>query len=161
MALVDYFLKLDGVQGEATGKGHEKEIDIISFSWGATQGGTNALGSGAGAGKVSFHDMTIQKKTDKASTTLFLNCSSGAHIKEGTLTCRKAGGGQQEYLKIKLSDILVSSYHQGGANSEVIPTESLTLNFSKVQITYSPQKADGTLDSAVNSGWDVKSNQKV
>jgi type VI secretion system secreted protein Hcp len=162
MALVDYFLKLDGIQGEATGKGHEKEIDIESFSWGATNTALSHIGGGGGQGKVNVHDLSVTKKTDKASTSLFLNCCNGAHIKEGTLTARKAGGDQQEYFKIKLSDILVSSYQVSGHNSaDVIPQESITLNFAKVQITYSPQKADGTLDSAVNSGWDLKSNVKV
>lgn len=162
MALVDYFLKLDGIQGEATGKGHEKEIDIESFSWGATNAALSHIGGGAGQGKVSLHDLTVTKKTDKASTSLMLDCCNGAHIKEGTLTARKAGGDQQEYLKIKLTDILVSSYQVSGHNStDVIPVEQVSLNFAKVQITYAPQKPDGTLDSPVSSGWDVKANVKA
>ena len=162
MAAVDYFLKLDGIEGEATGKGHEKEIDLASFSWGAANAGTHGAGGGGGAGKVSIQDLHVVKHTDKASTKLFLFCASGKHVATGLLTVRKAGGDQQEYLKIKLTDILVSSYHVGGTNSgEVIPTEQVSLNFAKIQVDYSPQKADGTLDAALSAGWDVKANVKV
>lgn len=161
MALVDFFLKLDGVEGEATGKGHEKEIDISSFSWGASNAGTSGIGGGGGAGKVSMQDLHVTKKTDKASPKLMLFCANGTHVKTGLLTVRKAGGDQQEYLKIKLADIFVSSYQQGGTGSETIPSEQVSFNFAKIQMDYSPQKADGTLDSAVSSGWDVKANTKV
>jgi type VI secretion system secreted protein Hcp len=158
---VDYFLKIDGAPGEAAGKGHEKEIDVFSWSFGASQPAISAHGGGGGAGKVNMHDITVTKKVDKASTTLFLNCCNGTHIKEATITSRKAGGDQQDFMKVKLNDILISSYNVGGSQGDDAPTESITLNFAKIQVTYSPQKADGTLDSAVNSGWDVKASQKI
>jgi type VI secretion system secreted protein Hcp len=158
---VDYFLKLDGIPGEATGSGHEKEIDIYSWSFGATNAAQSAIGGGGGVGKVNMHDITVSKKSDKSSTTLFLDCCNGTHIKEGTITCRKAGGDQQDFMKVKLTDILISSYQAGGSQGDDTPTESVTLNFAKVQVTYSPQKPDGTLDSALNSGWDVKASKKI
>src|SRR5689334_1233144 len=130
---VDYFLKLDGVQGEATGKGHEKEIDIFSWSFGATQPAHSAHAGGGGVGKVTVHDLTVSKRADKASTALFLNCCNGAHIKEGTITSRKAGGDQQDFMKIKLTDILISSYQAGGSHGDDTPMESITLNFAKIQ----------------------------
>lgn len=158
---VDYFLKLDGAAGESSASGHEKEIEVFSWSFGATQSGSSAQAGGAGVGKVNVHDITVTKKVDKASTTLFLDCCNGIHIKEGTITCRKAGGDQQEFMKVKLTDILVSSYQVGGAHGDDSPTESITLNFAKIQVTYSPQKPDGTLDSAMNSGWDLKAVKKI
>ena len=161
MALVDYFLKLDGIEGESTGKGHEKEIDLESFSWGATNSGTHGHGGGGGAGKVSMQDLHIVKRTDKSSHKLFLFNANGTHVKEAILTARKAGGDQQEYLKIKLQDLLISSYQLGGQTSaDVIPTEQVSFNFAKIQFNYSPQKSDGTLDSALSAGWDVKANAK-
>jgi type VI secretion system secreted protein Hcp len=124
---VDYFLKLDGVQGESLGKGHEKEIDVFSWSFGASQPAMSALGGGGGVGKVSVHDITVTKQVDKSSTTLFLNCCNGAHIKEATITSRKAGGDQQDFMKVKLTDILISSYNLGGSHGDTTPTESITL----------------------------------
>src|SRR3954463_7879854 len=98
MAAVDYFLKIDGIQGESTDSKHKNEIDIESWSWGQTNAGSHAYGGGGGAGKVSMHDFSFTMRTNKASQKLFLACASGQHIKEALLTCRKAGKEQQEYL---------------------------------------------------------------
>jgi len=157
---VDYFLKIDGVDSESTDSKHKNEIDVESFSWGATQtGASSARGAGAGAGKVSMQDFHFVMKVNKASPILMLSCATGKHIKAATLTCRKAGGDQQEYMKVVMSDLLVSSYQTGGAGE--IPTDQISLNFGKIEFEYKPQKADGTLDSPVKTGWDLKTNQKV
>jgi type VI secretion system secreted protein Hcp len=101
-------------------------------------------------------------KMNKATPKLMLACASGEHIKKAELVCRKAGKEQQEYLKIVLSDVLVSSYQTGGsAGSSVVPMDQISLNFAKIEFEYKPQKADGTLDAAAKSGWDLKANKKV
>ena len=114
MALFDAFLKLDGIKGESADAKHKGEIDIESFSWGLTQTAVSATGGGGGAGKVHISDIAVTKKTDASSPLLMLNCANGAHIKEATFVVRKAGGEQLEYLKIKLTDVLVSSYKSHG-----------------------------------------------
>jgi type VI secretion system secreted protein Hcp len=101
-------------------------------------------------------------KMNKATPKLMLACASGEHIKKAELVCRKAGKEQQEYLKIVLSDVLVSSYQTGGsAGSSVVPMDQISLNFAKIEFEYKPQKADGTLDAAAKAGWDLKANKKV
>jgi type VI secretion system secreted protein Hcp len=162
MAVVDYFLKIEGVQGESADDKHKNEIDVESWSWGETNAGSSSAGGGGGAGKVSMQDFNFVMKMNKATPKLMLACASGEHIKKAELVCRKAGKEQQEYLKIVLSDVLVSSYQTGGsAGSSVVPMEQISLNFSKIEFEYKPQKADGTLDAAVKSGWDLKANKKV
>lgn len=162
MAAVDYFLKIDGIEGESQDSKHKNEIEIHSWSFGATQGGTSASGGGGGAGKVSLQDFHFVMRVNKSTPKLFLACASGEHIKNAVLTCRKAGKDQQEYLKWTFSDFLVSSYQTGGsASSDVVPMDQISLNFSKIQTQYQEQKADGTLGGAVQSGWDSKLNQKV
>jgi type VI secretion system secreted protein Hcp len=115
MALFDAFLKLDGIKGESADAKHKGEIDIESFSWGMSQTGVSATGGGGGAGKVRLIDFCFTAKTNASSPLLFLNCANGAHIKEANFVVRKAGGEQLEYLKIKLTDVLVSSYKPHGA----------------------------------------------
>jgi type VI secretion system secreted protein Hcp len=153
---VDYFLKIDGIPGESTDSKHGKEIDVESWSWSESNGGGSGMGSGHGAGKVTMNDFSFSMRTNKASPKLMLNCANGAHIKDALLTCRKAGKEQQEYLKIKFSDLLVSSYQTGGSRGDVVPMDSITLSFTKVEFTYSPQKPDGTLDSPVVHNYDIK-----
>jgi type VI secretion system secreted protein Hcp len=160
MAVVDYFLKLDGIRGESTDSKHKDEIEIDSFSWGATQTGTFAFGGGAGAGKVSFQDFHFTTRVNRSSPTLMLKCAAGEHIKQAVLTARRSDseGGGEDFLKVALADVLVSSYQDGGAatrggqdtpgNSEVIsnalalaaspadlPIDSVALRYAKVTVT--------------------------
>lgn len=162
MAHVDYFLKLDGIDGESTDQKHKNEIDLESWSWGASQSGSSAGGGGGGAGKVHMQDFHFVMKVNKASPKLLLACASGQHIKKATLTCRKAGTTQQEFMKVVMSDLLVSSYQTGGSgHGDVVPTDQISLNFAKIEVEYKEQKADGSLGGAVTAGWDLKQNIKV
>src|SRR5262249_9719657 len=162
MAAVDYFLKIDGVEGESQDHKHKGEIDLQSWSWGEQQTGTHAAGGGGGAGKVAMQDFHFTMKVNKASPKLMLACANGQHIPKAVLTCRKAGKEQQEYMKVTMTDLLVSSYQAGGSSSsEVLPVDQISLNFAKLEIEYKEQQKDGTLGAAVKSGYDLKANKAV
>lgn len=162
MAMVDFFLKIEGIDGESQDAKHKGEIDLQSWSWGETQGGTHSAGGGGGAGKVQMHDLSITKKIDKSSPKLMLACANGEHIKKAVLVARKAGKEQQEYFKITLSDLLVTSFQTSGHGSgDVLPVDQVTLNFSKIEVSYKEQKPDGTLGGEVKAGYDVKANKAV
>ena len=159
---VDYFLKIDGVDGESSDSKHKGEIDVYSWSWGATQSGTHASGGGGGAGKVSMQDFHFVMTVNKASPKLMLACANGQHFPKALLTCRKAGKDQQEYLKVTLSDLLVSSYQTGGSQTgSILPTDQISLNFAKIEVEYKEQKPDGSLGGTVKTGYDVKQNKAV
>jgi type VI secretion system secreted protein Hcp len=159
-ARVDYFLKVDGIDGESTSDRHKNEIEIESFSWGATQSGSGATGGGGGAGKVSFSDISFTVKTGKASPKLMLACATGEHIKEVVLTGEVSGKKGQKFLEIKMEDVIISSFQQGGSAGGY-PTESVSMNFSKIVFTYYPMNPDGSLGTPVSGGWDIKENAKV
>lgn len=162
MAQADYFLKVDGIPGESTDSKHKSEIEVESWSWGETQSGTHSSGSGGGAGKVAMQDFHFVTKYNKSSPKIMQACASGEHIKSAVLTCRKAGGEQEEYLKVTLSDLLVSSYQTGGSSGgEIVPTDQFSLNFSKVEFEYREQTAKGTVSGPIKAGWNVKENKKV
>ena len=154
---VDYFLKIDNIPGESMDKTHKGEIEIESWSWGATQTGTASRGGGLGAGKVEMSDFSLVKNVDKASPSLMLACAQGDHIKSASLVCRKAGKEQQEYLKITFSDLMVSSFHTDGSSGSPLPSEQVSLNFSKVEYEYKEQKADGSLGGAIKKFYDLTS----
>jgi type VI secretion system secreted protein Hcp len=161
LAANDYFLKLDGITGESNDSKHKGEIDVLSFSFGETQSGTMGVGGGAGAGKVQMSDFSFTARTSKASPQLFLHCAQGKHIKQATLTVRKAGQAQQEYIKLKLTDVLISSYAIGGVEGDERPADTFSLNFVKIAFDYFAQKADGSLDAGTHAGWDLKKNVKI
>ena len=108
-----------------------------SWSFGVTQTGTMSMGGGGGAGKASFSDVSIMHAVDKASPVLMTKCATGEHIKEGTLVSRKAGKGQQEYLIIKMNDILITSVQPSGSSEH--PMESVSMNFSKIVLEHAAE----------------------
>jgi type VI secretion system secreted protein Hcp len=157
----DFFLKLDGIKGESKDHKHVGEIDIESFSWGATQPGSHASGGGGGQGKVSFQDFHFTMRLNKASPQLLQNCASGKHIKEATLVARKAGDKPMEYLKVKFTDILVSSYQAGGmSGGGDIPMDQVSLNFAKINVEYFEQDDKGGSTAPTIASWDLKQNKK-
>ena len=157
----DYLLKLEGIKGESLDAKHRDEIEIESFSWGATQPDGFASGGG-GPGKASFQDIHFTTRVNVASPNLMVACASGQHIKEATLTVRKAGEDQREYYIVKLSDNVVSSYHSGGSEgSNALPVDQFSLNFAKIEFEYKSQRPDGSLGATAKGGWDLKANKKV
>src|SRR5262245_14567952 len=139
----DAFLKIDGIEGSSQQKGHEKEIEISSFSWGESNAGTAGTGSGGGAGKVQMQDFHFTMATSKASESLQTKCETGEHIREATLTCRKAGREQFDSLTIKMSDVLISSYALGGATGGDDPTDQASLSFVKIDMAFIEQGPTG------------------
>jgi type VI secretion system secreted protein Hcp len=158
---VDYFLKIKGIEGESTDDKHKNEIDVLSWSWGESQSGSMAAGGGGGGGKVAMQDFNFVMKINKASPKLLRACALGEHVAEAVLVCRKAGKGQQEFLTIKLTDCIVSSFQTGGSAGSEFETDSISLNFAKINYEYKAQKADGTLDGAIKAGYDLKANKEV
>ena len=154
---VDVFLKLGDIKGESADAKHPDEIDVLSWSWGVSQAGTTSSGGVAGAGKVSFNDLHFTHNVDKASPLLMKACATGQHVKEATLVSRKAGKGQQEYLIVKMSDVLVTGVQPSGAGEH--PTESVSMKFAKVDFEYKPQKLDGTLDAGIHFIYDIKTSK--
>jgi type VI secretion system secreted protein Hcp len=157
----DTYLKIDTVDGEATQANHEKWIEIYSFSWGASNPTTVGSGStGLSAGKVSVSSFNIMKKTESSSSPLFAACCSGQHYKTATVEMSKAtgtSGQQQVFLKYDFTDVMVESIQwSGSTGGDDTPTESVSLAFGKVAITYSKQdEATGAMSPAGNASWDL------
>ena len=154
----DIFAKLGDIKGESQDNKHKDEIEVLSWSWGVTNS-VAVAGSGAGAGKANFHDLSFTHKIDKASPVLMQACATGVHLKEATITHRKAGKGQQEFLVIKMNDVIVTAL--GDADSEDESMESVSLAFAKIDVEYRPRKSDGSLDAGIHFKYDLKTNKAV
>ena len=144
----DAFLKMDGIAGESADKFHKDEIEISSFSWGVSNTGTGGVGGGGGAGKASFQDLHFSSSVSKASPLLAKFCATGEHIKEATLTVRKGGGGDKgfEFMKIKLTDVIISSYQNGGSVGDDRPSDQFSLNFVKIDFLYTVERTGETTE---------------
>jgi type VI secretion system secreted protein Hcp len=163
MAAVDYFLKIEGIPGESVDAKHKAEIEVVAWSWGETAPVSSEPGGGGGAGKVTIEDLNFTSRVSKASPPLMLACASGKHIKSALLTARRGGKAQTEFLIIKLRDVLVSSYQTaaGGGGDDSGLLDSISLNFSHIEVEYRETKPDGSLSTPVKFGWDVKRNVAV
>src|SRR5215475_6909102 len=158
---VDMFLKIDTVDGESKDSKHKKDIDVLAWSWGMSNSGSAHVGGGAGAGKVNVQDLSFTKYIDLSSPDLMLACCNGKHFDTAFLTVRKAGEHPLEYLKIKLTEVLITSVSTGGSGGEDRLTENVTLNFAKVNVDYIEQTATGGEGAKPKMGWDISKNVKV
>lgn len=156
-------LKLEGggvtFEGESKQKGHEKEIELLAWSWGASQSGTFAHGAGGGAGRANVQDLAVTKYIDKSTTSFLKALVGGNHIEHVTLTVDKAGSGKQNsYWTMKLSPAMVTSYSTGGSGGEDLLTENVSIAFGKFEIEYFKQDDKGAVSSAGKVGWDMETN---
>ena len=156
----DIFAKIGDIKGESLDSKHKDEVEVLSWSWGVTNAATISRGSGAGKGKATFHDFNFTHHIDKASPILMKACATGQHIKEATITVRKAGKGQQEFLIIKMNDVIITSVSPSGAGDVPATAEHVALQFAKVDLEYKPQKADGSLDAGLHFKYDIKGNKE-
>jgi type VI secretion system secreted protein Hcp len=158
---VELFLKIDGVPGESPDAKHKGEIQLDSFSWAESNSSGGPVGTGGGAGKVQIQDLVVAMVVSKASPQLMLACATGKHHKDAVLTVRKAGKSQQEFLVFKFKDVIVTSYQTGGSAVSDVVVDQASIGFSTIQMEYRPQKPDGSLDTPVKAGWDVKNNKPL
>ncbi len=155
----DAFLKIDGIPGESVDSKHKGEIQLLSFSWGEQNSGAHTVGGGAGAGKVSMQDFQFAAHESIASPKLFLACASGQHIRTATLTARRSGESPVEFLKLVLTDVLVSAFQAGGSAADGPPTDQVSLNFGRIEFSYTPQLQNGANGTPVTASWDIRANK--
>jgi type VI secretion system secreted protein Hcp len=146
------FLKIDGIDGQATAAGYVNQIQLLSWSWGVSNPVT--VGSGTGgltAGKVSMAEFAIMKSADSSTPRLLEYANSAKHAPKAVLSMIRSTDGFV-YLKITLEDVMVSSLQLSAADER--PSESVSLSFAKVGIEYWA----GPGKPRVASGWDVVKN---
>ncbi|MBN3815718.1 type VI secretion system tube protein Hcp [Paraburkholderia sp. Se-20369] len=158
----DIFLKIDGINGESQDDKHKDEIEVQNWEWEITQESTMHAGSGGGAGKATVKDLTFEHAIDRASPNLMKYALSGKHIDQAVLVMRKAGGNPLEYLKLTMSDVLVTRVKPGGSKSDAERSrEKVSLSFAKVKQEYVVQNAQGGSGGAVTAGFDIKGNKEA
>ena len=153
----DTHIKFAGVDGEATHKDHKGEIEVMSWSWGVANASQTA-GGGSGKGKGTPGDMHFMHYYDKASPVLAKKCTQGVHFPSVTLTARKSGEGQKEFLKIAMKEVFITSVQpSGSASGEIV--ESVSMTYGDIEFTYKPQDEKGGSGGDVKYGWNAKTTE--
>ena len=136
------YLKLDGIDGSSARKGHEKWIEILSYSHGISY----SVGSGKDfAGAVDHGPLTIMKMTDASSYAIIEKLNRRAQIKTINLEIwRDKGEGEGKVdsaaVKIKLTNCRVSSYQMSGSDDGQLPVESVTFAYQAIEWTFPNNK---------------------
>ena len=145
MAAVDVFLKITDIQGESIATGHQGEMDILSWSWGASTGTARTRRGVLPA--ACIQDLNLMKVIDSASPELILNSVTGDVAPEAVLTMRKAGDKPLEFLTLKMTNVTVVSYQISGSSE--VPVENFVLHFASLKGEYRRQKPDGSSDAPI------------
>jgi type VI secretion system secreted protein Hcp len=156
----DTFLDIAEVPGESTATGFVGKMEIMSWSWGATNSiNIGSHSGGAAGGKAQISSFNIMKQSDKASTLLFKACTTGQHFPKAIVTMRKAGGtgGQQPFLMYTFEEVFVESIQwSGSTGGDDTPTESVSFVFGKVSVEYLAQDKAGKTSVAGQAAWDLR-----
>jgi type VI secretion system secreted protein Hcp len=154
---VDYFLKLDGIEGESADSNHKNEIQLMSWSWGASQVSSVAGTGGSGAGKADLSDFSLMTYFDKATPKFFKSIGAGTHIASGTLSAVKSGAQGKPYLKVDFAEIFVTSLQISGSSE--VPTVAISFTYNEIKIDYSVQDEKGNLKSTGPITYNTKENK--
>jgi type VI secretion system secreted protein Hcp len=153
---VDFFLTLDGIKGESVDDKHKDWIQVLSFSWGASQVTSVAGTGGSGAGKADLANLSIMKFLDKSTTPLFKALTTGTHIKTGSMEAVKSGGNGKPFLKVDFKELFVTSIQLSGSSE--IPTESVSFSYNEIKTEYSTQDEKGVITVAGSVTYNTKTN---
>lgn len=160
-AAVDMFLKIEGVEGEATRRGHEGWIEIQGFGWGVSSAGrSTGRATARASGGPTFSDVSVTKYVDKATPLLAQACAQGQHMAEAKIVFYRAGGSVPAG-SITIWDITIASTMSTSEATADRPIETLSLNFGKIEWSYTDTDATGRSKGTVTAGWDVMANRKI
>lgn len=154
-ASVDYYLEVDGIEGDSKHDSHRGWIDVLSFSWGVTHSTGSGQGGAGSAGKPVFQDFSWSQIVDSSIPSMFVELTQGRHIKEVTLDVVRPGDkSSSPFFQMTFENVLLSSLSVAGSGEE--PVASLSFSYSKIELVYTPQDPKGGAGSAVKGGWDLK-----
>jgi type VI secretion system secreted protein Hcp len=158
----DLFLKLDGIDGESEDTTYSKQIELQSWSWGASNSGAVHVGSGSAASNAQMSEFNCAIYLEKSSPKLLESLCKGKHISTGTFSATKSTGEDktpQPYLKIEFSEVFITGLSAGGSVGGGVPIASLTFSFATLKYNYYKQNRDGSLVLAGAVTFDAVKNK--
>lgn len=150
------FLEIDGIPGESSAEGHQGEIDIFGVDFGISRSTT--IGTGGGAGKANFSELTITKKTDSASTPIMLAAANGLAFPEVVIAFPHPDADGDDYLHITLTGATIAGYEVTQDGTRPLPVELVSFHYQEIEVEYRELLADGSFGPPSRFGWDVAGN---
>ena len=136
----------------------KQAFEIISFELGAENViNIGSISGGGGAGKATFKEFTITKKTDTASTGLFECLVTGNHFKDMIIELRRSGAGNNKsggtFMKFEFRLVMVQDISWSGSDGDDICEETVIFQYGAIEVSYFPQAADGKMGSPKVTRW--------
>jgi type VI secretion system secreted protein Hcp len=157
----DFYLKLDGVEGESTAELHPNELELLTWAFGVSSSASPLVSGGGGAGKSKPTDLVFVSYISKASPKLYQLVCTGKHVKTAVLSAVKIGDSRQQYLTVTMSDVLVTSYQVAPGESDGVPLDVVHLDYAKISYSYRPQRNDGSIGDPITFGFDFAANKAI
>jgi type VI secretion system secreted protein Hcp len=153
------FLDIPDIKGQSTIKGFEDKIEILSASHGvAMQITASPSSSERTSGKPNHQDLTVSKYVDLSTCPLIAACNAGTNLKEVKLTVgRNDAGTVLPYLVYTLENTIVSSISVSAGGGDR-PTETITLNYTKIKWDFTEQKPDMGKKGNNGAVWNLATN---
>ncbi len=155
------YVKYDGIDGEATHEKHKKWIQVESLQWGTGRAIMTNTGQATGreASEPSISEVTFSKILDGSSPYLFTEATTGAKGKKVQIHMVSTGDPGDLYLTYELTNCLVSGYSTSSGGDR--PTESVSVNFTKLEMKYTPFDADHTAGTPIPVSYDMMTTKKA
>ena len=138
------YMKFPGVTGDVTETKHTTWVELKSFEWGVGRIISSSVGSSAEreSSAPSISEVVVSKDNDVATGKLMQEALSG-NGKLVQIDFTRTYKDQQEiYLTLELTNTIISGCAHSSSGDR--PTETISLNFTKVQFTTNQMKPDGT-----------------
>ena len=154
------YMKYTGINGDVTEEGHKQWIECSScqFGVGRAIGGTaSGAAKGREASLCNVSEITITKPADSSSQNLMREAMIGAvpgkQVKFDFVTTG-AGDQAQTYTTFTLEECMISGFSLSTGGDR--PSESLSLNFTKIEYQMSQGGTGGALESPKTGYFDLR-----
>ena len=156
----DFYLKIEGIDGESASKGYPKWIEVMTFDHGAMQNVSVQRGADV-AGRGQFIPFKFMHAVDKATPKLQQYCMNGQKITKVSFAyCRAIAGLQVPVYEITMENVKIAraEVKTTEANGAMQPVEEVELIAGKMSWKVTPIKPDNTKDGAIEAAFDQIAN---
>jgi len=149
------YLQIDGIQGDATHEQHKKWMDIEVIHWNVARNMKTSAGSAANreASEPTVSEVILTKVSDSSSTKLFQEACSGRTGKQAVIHLVTTGTPGDTYIEYTLTNTLIASYSVDSNGDR--PVETIKLNFTKMEVKYTPYDDSQTPQSPMIASYDL------